>query len=180
MQSHITIDISKYLADELRGTTKLLQVGILAAKLVRATPGGVGMVFGPITHGGIMTGSGDNQHPDHQANIRAIGHSGLLLEESGNLPHPIFHYLVFKPYIDRHRRVWLNERKRLPGSYFKPLVGEFYSPILDTGLVMEGYFLYGWKHGRAASFAHKVLLKQEKVVQELPKGYHELTSPKAA
>lgn len=169
MQAIVSIDLGIFFRQELRSAPTLLRGGELAASIIKSIPGGVEMVFGPITRGGIIL----RDHPSFAANLRAIERTILLLEQAEEVDHPIFNQLIFKAFIDKHRRVWLEKHKRTPGTYHEPVINEFYAPILNTGNVVVGHFLHGWKKGKTAKFAHEQLAKQEKDIHELPKGFHE-------
>ena len=165
MQAIVGIHLGKELRDRLSRAESLAEVGKQAAEIACMFSGGVEMVFGPVTHGGVKNSRG----PRYSANIHILE---ATIEQVQLAGRPIFNQLLFRPYIDRHRRIWVAKHQRSPRTYYEPLLYDFYAVILDTGNVTSGHFVYGWGEGKSSSFAHEKLSKQGKRLVELPQGFH--------
>jgi hypothetical protein len=168
----IAIYLGDPIIEEMRRAQRLSEVGNLAASQLASLPVGVEMVFGPITRGGHMVEDPRTgiSAPSYRDNIKALERTILALQRDG---HFVFNQLLFKPLIDKHRKIWLSKHNRAPSAWHEPLKNEFYAPILDTGKVFVGHFILDWRRGNSAKFAHQVLVKQGKQTFEYRNGYEQ-------
>jgi hypothetical protein len=174
MQSLITIDLRIFLWEELSNMPTLLHGGKLAAALINSIPDGVEMVFGPVKSGGVM----HNGHPYFRGNLCVIEKT-IPLVQAGT-ERTVLDYILFKPFIDEHRLIWLEKHKRSPGTFHEPLINDFFALMFATKKIEVGHFVHGWGHDRLAKFAHRTLEKQKKTIVDLPKGFHEQRQQAAA
>jgi hypothetical protein len=166
----IAMYLGTYLIEEMRRAERLIKIGQLAASFVATFPTDVEMVFGPITSGGIIKTDPQTKRsaPSYDENLKELERTIVALQREG---HTVLNQLVFRPFIDKHRKIWLSKHNRAPNTWYEPLKYELYAPILDTGKIITGHFILDWERGKSAKFAHDVLSRQKKEILEYPKGY---------
>jgi len=155
---NLSIDDIRPRLEEARLAPTLLGVGKAAAAVVQEYyRTGAGLVLVPITDGGIII----EGSPSHRANIRLLGKKISELSEHNEEHIPIFDQLIFKPFIDKHRLIWESKKTHM-GVYYHHILSEFYQPILDTGLIMVGFFGHGWERSTSCKYVHRFLDKKER------------------
>jgi hypothetical protein len=168
----IALYLGNSLIDKMRRAEKLIEIGKLAASFIMQFPTDVEMVFGPITGGGIIKTDPQTLRsaPSYDENLKELERTIVALQREG---HIVLNQLVFRPFIDKHRKIWLSKHNRAPNEWYEPLKYELYQPMLDTRKVATGHFILDWERGNSARFAHDLLERQGKQILEYPKGYRQ-------
>lgn len=150
-------ELDPYLG-EARGAHSLHEVGEIAARALRELhPQGAALVIGPVTNGGIIV----RGSPSFEANLRALEHKIIELQRAGNTEAPVFNHLVFRFFVDKYRRQWLDKKNRNPREFFHPLLHDFYALMLGTDLVRVVYLMHGWRRSRVGKYVHRSLSGKE-------------------
>ncbi len=167
----IAVHLGNSLVEKVRCAERLSDIGRVVADFLNDLPCGVEMVFGPITRGGIIRPDPKTgiEGPSYRENLKALEKAITARQKEGRV---VLNQLVFKPIIDKHRKIWLSKHSRTPNTWFEPLKHEFYAPILATEKVIAGHFILDWRKGKSAKFAYEVLAQQNKDTFEYPDGIH--------
>ena len=106
----------------------------IALRILSRMPGGVGMVCGPITNGGALSGEAVKR------NLEIIQRHIDSFERSEDV---IFNQLIFEPAMWRLlKRAHLNCNDLLLNS--------FYLPLFESGKITALFFVPGWEQSYGA------------------------------
>ncbi len=110
---------------------------------------GAEVICGPISTGG---------RGNAEANFAIFSGAINALQQQGR---PIFSQIPYEERIFFFRKRWQDSDPSHAGQYYRPILLEFYGPLIRSGRIRKGWFIPGWERSVGAQWERRELIEMK-------------------